>query len=58
MPPVIVPPGKICVLQVLAEHSNFKILPTMETELKIALSPLDVHMRYEVHAICRGLIVN
>ena len=51
----IVPPGRICVLQVLAEHNYFKILPTVETELKITQSTLDVH---EVHTICKGLTVN
>ena len=29
-----------------AEHNNFKILPTVETELKITQSALDVHMRF------------
>ena len=41
----IVLSGRICVLQVLAEDNYFKILPTVETELKITQSALGVHMR-------------
>ena len=42
----IVPPGRICVLQVFAEHNNFTILPTVETEFKITQSALDVRMGF------------